>query len=411
MVYNIHKGGVTVKLSIGPSPQTVTVTDHTFETIQHDISFFSSEACTLNQNKLLNLIIQNLGGFSDADFSFAFYTGSKRRNGEDSLEKAIREYYKKVSKEICGIAKEIIKNASDDKIQLLQKRINDLSAKQSKEVFETIYKEDFYAQKNKPMHGKQVRFTLTNKSIEKLMKTQGVPLHKLLGEKDNNEYDNKTSYKTLVKYLGRLFEAYANLSINKREKVLFKHVYEQIEFSVQNKRCLSVTIDTPEGFKQLIIKPYDILLDNATGYNYLIGLSSFNPESDSFSPATFRINRLYNLSEYNQADSLNYNEVAIIQARLRKVSPAYFSTEAVDIKVLLNSSGLRKLNIILHGRPNITKSCSLENGWYELTFFCTEFQAQTYFFKFGADAIITEPKSLKQKMQELFIQAAEEYKQ
>ena len=182
----------------------VTVTDFTYNVIQHDIPAFQS-----NQNKILNTIVQNLSGESSADYLYQH--GSYQILIERIVAACIKEF------------KQPSRNANTARTKI-----------------ENLYKEQFYAEKNQPIHGHSLRFTLSKQSVEQLYSIPGIPKETLI------EYpvpcDGEPSYKSVTKYLGRLFEAYAKLAIKDREKCIFADNYEVIENAISERKCITVNI-------------------------------------------------------------------------------------------------------------------------------------------------------------------------
>lgn len=347
--------------------QTVTVTDFTYNIIQHDIWFFGTDYFPLNLNKVLNLIVKNYSDRSDADFRVAFskyqefYDAVKYRKADEALLDEIKKHFEK----------------------------------------------DFYLRQNMPVHGSRFRFTLTKNSVKKLDSVEGIPKEKLLDFTDESETKQKFRYKTVAKYLSRLFESYSKLPSSERERILFADTYNMIELVIGSKSKGLKTVIYENTW--LHVKPYKILYDVNTGYNYLVGYSSADQENDSYKIATFRMNRLRNLQEDNSVEPIGYKEKNMLDERLKEVSPAYISTNAKEITVRLNREGQYKINVIVRNRPKIKQIKELENGQAEYTVYCTEFQAKNYFFQFGADAVVVEPKSLNELMKNEFQKAADKY--
>ena len=156
-------------------PMNVTVTDYTFNVIQHDMAAFQ-----INQNRILNTIVQNLSGESSADYFFQ------------------NESYQSLIEKIVDTCVKEFKEAAN-KANATRKRI------------ENLYKEQFYAEKNLPIHGQSMRFTLSKLSVERLYSIPGIPKESLIGYP--NLADNEPRYKSVTKYLGRLFESYSKLDL------------------------------------------------------------------------------------------------------------------------------------------------------------------------------------------------------
>ena len=339
----------------------VTVTEFTHNVIQHDIAMFQ-----INNNKLLNTIVQNLSGESSADYLYQH-----------------ESYQSLIEKIIDACAKEF--------------KANPHKANAARAKIENLYKEQFYAEKNQPIHGKSLRFTLYKQSVELLYYVPGIPKDTLIGYPDS---DNKEPrYKSVTKYLGRLFESYAKLDPKDREKCIYANTYQTIRNAIAEKK--NITANTNSCVK-LIIKPYAILSDVYTGYYYLVAYA--REESDeAFEVSTFRLSRLHNSKMY-RGNCLSDTEIYALQEKLKEVSPAYLRNDADEIQVMMTKAGEEKYLRILHNRPEIKSKepiISPENNYSaKYTFYCTKFQIANYFHQFGADAVITEPRELhdEQKM-------------
>ena len=111
----------------------VTVTEFTFNVIQHDMAAFQ-----INQNKILNTIVQNLSGESSADYLYQ------------------HESYQSLIERIVAACITEFKQPSRN-------------ANTARTKIENLYKEQFYAEKNQPIHGHSLRFTLSKQSVEQLI--------------------------------------------------------------------------------------------------------------------------------------------------------------------------------------------------------------------------------------------------
>ena len=320
----------------------VTVTEFTFNVIQHDMAAFQ-----INQNKILNTIVQNLSGESSADYLYQH--GSYQILIERIVAACIKEF------------KQPSRNANTARTKI-----------------ENLYKEQFYAEKNQPIHGHSLRFTLSKQSVEQLYSILGIPKETLIGYSVPS--DGEPGYRSVTKYLGRLFESYAKLAIKDREKCIFAENYEIIESAISERKCISVNISAQDSIKTLQIKPYKLLADIFTEYYYLVGYAC-----DQFA----------------------------LEQKLKDVSPAYIQNKAVEVKVLMTRAGEDNYFKILRNRPNaINKEPLRDKGsdyTVKYTFFGSEFQIANYFHQFGADAVITEPRELHDEQKEWYINAVKAY--
>lgn len=362
---------------------------------------------------ILNLIVTNLSGESNADF---YYFG---KNIHDEIENAIMVCHE----EIVEKAKNAVISATavqSAKKRQIQDAVGSFSAHSVRERIEYEYEKQFYAVQNKPVHGTTIRFTLSKKSVRKLYSLRGIPIEKLMGtlderllDTDRQPVDKNLCYRTVTKYLSRLFEAYASLSIRERERVVFSDYYKLIESVIKNSKdqkvCLSAVVSVGNESKVLIIKPYSIMEDIYTGYCYLIGYARDAHSNEDFTIGSFRISRFVSVQEYKGIVPLSQTEIDQIRKRLENVSPAFIRSRAVDVKVKLNPRGQTLINTILHNRPRIKQIERNNDGTAIYTFYCTEFNAFNYFMPFGENAVIISPSSLKQRLYSEFVNAINAY--
>ena len=351
----------------------VTVTEFTFNVIQHDMAAFQ-----INQNKILNTIVQNLSGESSADYLYQH--GSYQILIERIVAACIKEF------------KQPSRNANTARTKI-----------------ENLYKEQFYAEKNQPIHGHSLRFTLSKQSVEQLYSIPGIPKETLIGYSVPS--DGEPGYRSVTKYLGRLFESYAKLAIKDREKCIFAENYEIIESAISERKCISVNISAQDSIKTLQIKPYKLLADIFTEYYYLVGYACDQPNGE-YKIATFRVSRLNNPKKC-RGDYLTPSEEFALEQRLEDVSPAYLQNKAVMVKVIMTRAGEDNYFRILRNRPNAIKKETMRNKdsdyTVKYTFFGSEFQIANYFHQFGADAVITEPRELHDEQKMWYKKAAQIY--
>lgn len=351
----------------------VTVTEFTFNVIQHDMAVFQ-----INQNKILNTIVQNLSGESSADY---LYQHESYQNLIERIVDACIKEFKQPSRNA---------NATRAKI-------------------ENLYKEQFYAEKNQPIHGHSLRFTLSKQSVEQLYSIPGIPKETLIGYSVPS--DGEPGYRSVTKYLGRLFESYAKFAIKDREKCIFAENYEIIESAISERKCISVNISAQDSIKTLQIKPYKLLADIFTEYYYLVGYACDQPNGE-YKIATFRISRLNNPKKC-RGDNLTQNEIIALEQRLENISPAYLQNKAVEVKVIMTRAGEDNYFKILRNRPNAIKKETLPDKGSDYTvkytFFGSEYQIANYFHQFGADAVITEPRELHDEQKKWYSKSAEAY--
>ena len=242
--------------------------------------------------------------------------------------------------------------------------------------------------------------------MEWLYYVPGIPKDTLIGYPDS---DNKEPhYKSVTKYLGRLFESYAKLDPKDREKCIYANTYQIFENAISEQKCITANTDS---CVKLIIKPYAILSDVYTGYYYLVAYA--HDESDeAFEISTFRLSRLHN-PKTCRGNYLSDTEIYALQEKLKEVSPAYLRNDVVEIQVMMTKAGEEKYLRILHNRPEVKSKEPIilpdNNYTAKYTFYCTKFQITNYFHQFGADAVIIQPQSLHDEQKMWYLKAMQAY--
>lgn len=343
---------------MGVTPQNATVTLSTYKIIKNDVLLFRNKNNKLTFNGILNRIIKNYSGKSYADFSYL----------SDSIE------------------------------QIINSALNTLESEDKKELSEKLFiahKKAFFEEKNKPIHGVSFKFSI----LEKTMDTLNVN-HNIFPD-SVSDY----SYEYVGKYLHYLFEDYASQSLNFREKIIFADFYEEIENAFENNKLLRAELNSGAI---VFIKPYQIMHDPETNYNYLVGFSHFEHDEKN-TICSYRISRLRKILMYGKRETIDKHERNEIEMILKERTPAYISYEPVHIKVFLTKKGQYLYSILQHNRPDTTAIKNKNGDIKEYNFYCSENQAKNYFLKFGADAIITEPDTLNDEIKKEFEKAVYNY--
>ncbi len=173
-----------------------------------------------------------------------------------------------------------------------------------------------------------------------------------------------------------------------------------------------VLVKTDSG-KGVLIAPYGILTDEWSSYNYLIGtVFPYGKANDTKGYIDNRRISFISWCEVIPPKNINPEYEPIPDEEIRKRISAsgiqFVRSQPVEIKVRLTSAGKYLYDHVIYLRPNIYgEPTESEPDIY--TFFCTEKQAEYYFFKFGADAEIISPDSLRYTFKSKFEKAQELY--
>ena len=146
--------------------------------------------------------------------------------------------------------------------------------------------------------------------------------------------------------------------------------------------------------------PYAIRADEWSSYHYLIGMT----ENGVF--LNFRISMIQNLRASSRKIPLSETDRKNLEKKILTNGIQFLSGTAEPIIVRLTPAGQNLYSTIMHLRPHY-KEYHPETGIYE--FCCTPLQARYYFFRFGKEAEILAPESLRNIFEQAHQEAAELY--
>lgn len=206
-------------------------------------------------------------------------------------------------------------------------------------------------------------------------------------------------------YLKALFEEYARKPYYERERIFFSDYVEIIEQAIDKNLLLKVTLDSNRKF---YLKPYSIVMDKYASFNYLVGYGQpiKVTDVDEEHMSSFRLSRIQDIKILqSKSGKIGVEKQKKLQQELNIKGPQFLTSEAVEIRIRLNKKGIEKYRTQIHLRPQYTR---IENN-QDYIFSCTETQAYYYFFKFGKDAVVLSPKSLRAKFKFDYETAINEY--
>lgn len=230
-------------------------------------------------------------------------------------------------------------------------------------------------------------------------------------------------------YLKSIFEEYVTKPIYYREQIFFSDCITKINEAITRQKKLKISLiekTSTSGNKycrKFYVSPYCIIQDKNKTFNYLIGFSEeikeieVNENGNIFkktivldkSISSFRISRI-NKAEImvSMGAHISKENIAQFNKMLIDRGPQFMLGDVVDIKVKFSDKGLESFKRQLYMRPQFYDIDSNDNHLY--TFHCTEVQAINYFFKFGRDAEIISPISLRDKFCQRYESALKLYK-
>ncbi|MCI1734947.1 MAG: WYL domain-containing protein [Bacilli bacterium] len=226
-------------------------------------------------------------------------------------------------------------------------------------------------------------------------------------------------------YLKALFEEYVLLPHYRREQIYFKDSYETILHAIQDKTRLRITFleESKSGGKNLsgiqyYVSPYGVVQDSTMAFNYLVGYAEKQLESESNKlpdeikvPMSFMLSRINKISEVRSLSGfISKEKTENLQLLLRQRTAVYLVNKPRVIQVRFTAKGLESFYSQLYLRPQDYEiSAKGPDGSVIIVFRCSEEQATAYLFRFGSEAEVIAPFSLRENFIKKYKAALETY--
>ncbi len=317
----------------------------------------------------MQLFMQNekkqLSTFLNIVFS-NFYQKSKA-----SINIMINKYKKKI-KDVIGDDDIILNKLVDNYEQELSKELLNNRANVNSKIIDI---------KNKV---KEAKFKLNNENFDIITNSLDVS-HKFYNNKDRL-------------YINAVFEEYTKLKGYEREKIYFK---KYLDIHLLSKEKYKVQITLVSGFK-FNFTALDYYTDDTQSYLYLAGIrDASNGENKPF---CFRVSNIVKMVILTN-ETTNKRVLDGLDKKIKQNGIMYFTQELSEFKIKLTKEGIELYNKTFNMRPNVY---NIEDDIY--TFYSTEFQIKTYFFKFGDKALVLSPSSLNEDFLKEYENAVKVYK-
>ncbi len=208
--------------------------------------------------------------------------------------------------------------------------------------------------------------------------------------------NNLLGDKSLSGYMKDMFESYLSIPRNRREEIIFRDTYEDIRRAIDEKKVMTFTSNGVD-FKSTV-EPYMIATSKEEQCGYLLCRDHFNGRT-----RTFRISRIRN--QFVSSDVFYIDEKVMERIRVIAIRSPHSASPDVHAAVRLTDAGIKTFKVIVKNRPAVSKISG--NVYY---FDWPELQLESYFRRFGKDAIVLKPASLKAKLRNYYEQALKVYK-
>ena len=202
---------------------------------------------------------------------------------------------------------------------------------------------------------------------------------------------------SLSQYLKDMFNSYLSIPRNERETIIFKDTYEDINKALEAHRVLTFASTYSERKYAFAVEPYMIAPSKEEQCNYLLCR-----DINTRTPRTFRISRMRNV--FITSDEFNIDEELEKELREKATRTPHSVSPNVQAVVRLSQSGTRLFKVITKNRPIASK---IEGNLYYFDW--PALQLEEYFRRFGRDAVVIKPASLKEKIRKYYYYAFKEY--
>ncbi len=187
-----------------------------------------------------------------------------------------------------------------------------------------------------------------------------------------------------------------------REEILFAGTFRKLRKAMKKKKSISfysISNGNKVFFEDLRI--CDIITDKNEKYNYLICM-----KKDESVPNSYRISRIAegSISLSDRGFTLSAAEEETMN-EIRQYGPLYASPEIITAKVAFTPAGIDKYSRIYTNRPPYTEA---SDNIY--TFIWPQFHLAEYLKRFGPEAEVLSPESLRKELRDFYAAATKKYK-
>lgn len=223
------------------------------------------------------------------------------------------------------------------------------------------------------------------------------------GQAEYTYYDDRVGL-----YIKAVIEEYCEQPYAVREKVFYRENCNAILSAIESKNIVKLKLRSKSNASGRLcnnisyMQPICIEDDTEHLYNYVAGMMSSEP-GGPWKPASVRLSQIQTAERQRRTSSSFSAHKKLIYAEIKKRGIQYLSGDPDLIRVVVRFTHYGELQYrkFLHLRPEPVKKDDLI---YE--FECSDYQAESYFFKFGENVKILEPQTLADKFKQKYETAA-----
>lgn len=201
---------------------------------------------------------------------------------------------------------------------------------------------------------------------------------------------------TLSEYFRNLFSSYAALPQDEREKIVFRPQYEALERAIAAKKKVFLTTQRTRE-KGYELSPYRIAASKEELHCYLLAA-----RGNECVP--IRLSRIVSVTPLAE-DAVFSPEHLSMFARMLAFGPQFrYGKREEEAVVQFTAHGMEMYRALYVHRP---VPVSVENNTF--TFACSHQQLMQYLVRFGRDAFVVRPASLRERIRTFYALAGKKY--
>lgn len=198
-------------------------------------------------------------------------------------------------------------------------------------------------------------------------------------------------------YIKDMFLSYLSIPRNKREEIIFKQTYEAINRAIKENRVITFSSTNSHGNGSVSVEPYLIAPSKEEQFSYLLCRST-----KDYNDHTYRISRLRNV--FVTSDTFYVDETTLERLTRKGARSPHSAARDIHAVVRMTERGKSMYRMIIKNRPAVTE---IKGDKY--LFDWPEMQLEDYFRRFGKEAVVISPKSLKRKLTNYYTEALKAY--
>lgn len=197
--------------------------------------------------------------------------------------------------------------------------------------------------------------------------------------------DRVIKNQSISSYFRQMFDSYANLTQNMRERIIFKDNFEKLIKSLEKGKKVFITLRNKKTFTGSL---YAICDSKEEMYNYCL----FELENNR---STVRLASISAVKIINEPVSFKEENEPLFDFQMKNCVQTTVSPRDFDmVKVYLTNEGIKLYDKMYAYRPQYVKK--EVNNYF---FIGSHDQILSYFRRFGRNALILEPDYLRLKME------------